>query len=55
MKVAKEDGGLRTSYDQDDKNQEKEAKHIIHLMRPAKYIPERFCVEIKSVPFITKA
>lgn len=35
MEVAEEDGGLRAGDEQDDEDQEEEAKHIVHLMRPA--------------------
>lgn len=35
MKVAEQNGGFRTCDKEDNKHQEQEAKHIIHLMRPA--------------------
>lgn len=35
MEVAEQNSCLRAGNDQDDEDQEKEAKHVIHLMRPA--------------------
>ena len=34
VKVAKQNGGLWAGYDQDQEHQEKEAKHVVHLIRP---------------------
>lgn len=34
MEVAEQDGGLRAGDDQDNEDKEKEAKHVVHLMRP---------------------
>lgn len=34
MKVAEQNSGLRAGNDKDDEDQEQEAKHVIHLMRP---------------------
>lgn len=35
MEVAEQNSGLRAGNEQDDEDQEEEAKHVIHLMRPA--------------------
>lgn len=34
VEVAEENGGLRAGDDQDDKDQEEKAKHVVHLVRP---------------------
>lgn len=35
MEIAEQNSCLRAGNNQDDEDQEKEAKHVIHLMRPA--------------------
>lgn len=34
VEVTEQDRGLRASDHQDDKNEEEEAEHVVHLMRP---------------------
>lgn len=34
VEIAEQDGGLRASDQKNDKYQEQEAKHVVHLMRP---------------------